>query len=86
LFAVDRADLPGRFIESLVAADDRAAVRAMLSRLRKDGPSEACEVYAEPVGRPRRLLQVAGKAAPRTQFLYVTFTSIRDDAAPGPRA
>jgi PAS domain S-box-containing protein len=86
LFALDRADLPGRFIESLVAADDRAAVRAMLSRLRKDGPSEACEVYAEPVGRPRRLLQVAGKAAPRTQFLYVTFTSIRDDAAPGPRA
>jgi PAS domain S-box-containing protein len=83
LFAVDRADLPGRSIESLVAADGRAALRSMLSRLRKDGPSEACEVYAEPAGRPRRLLQVAGKAAPRTQFLYVTFTSIRDDAASG---
>jgi PAS domain-containing protein len=83
LFAVDRADLPGRSIESLVAADGRAPLRAMLSRLRKDGPSEACEVYAEPAGWPRRLLQVAGKAAPRTQFLYVTFTSIRDDAAAG---
>jgi PAS domain S-box-containing protein len=86
LFAVDRADLPGRSIESLVAADGRAALRAMLSRLRKDGPSEACEVYAEPAGRQRHLLQVAGKAAPRTQFLYVTFTSIRDDAAPGSQA
>jgi PAS domain S-box-containing protein len=86
LFAVDRADLPGRSIDSLVAADGRAALRAMLSQLRKDGPSEACEVYAEPSGRPRRLLQVAGKAAPRTQFLYVTFTSIREDPAPAPQA
>jgi PAS domain S-box-containing protein len=86
LFAVDRADLPGRSIESLVAADGRAALRAMLGRLRKDGPSEACEVHAEPAGQHRRLLQVAGKAAPRTQFLYVTFTSIRDDAAPDPQA
>src|SRR6266481_9312250 len=83
LFAVDRADLPGRSIESLVAADGRAALRAMLSRLRKDGPTETCAVYAEPAGRPRRLLQVVGKAAPRTRFLYVTFTSIRDYAAPG---
>jgi PAS domain S-box-containing protein len=82
LFEVDRADLPGRSIESLVAADSRAALRAVLSRLRKDGPSEACEVYAEQAGVPRRLLQVVGKAAPRTRFLYVTFTSIRNDAAP----
>jgi len=83
LFALDRADLPGRSIESLVAADSRAALRAVLNRLRKDGPSEACEVYAEQTGGPRRLLQVVGKAAPRTRFLYVTFTSIRDYAAPG---
>jgi PAS domain S-box-containing protein len=82
LFEVDRADLPGRSIESLIAADSRAALRAVLSRLRKDGPSEACEVYAEQAGGPRRLLQVVGKAAPRTRFLYVTFTSIRNDAAP----
>lgn len=86
LFAVDRADLPGRSIDSLVAADSRAALRAVLNRLRKDGPSEACEVYAEQPGRPRRLLQVVGKAAPRARFLYVTFTSIRDDAAPGRQA
>ena len=86
LFAVDRADLPGRSIESLVAADSRAALRAVLNRLRKDGPSEACEVYAEQPGRPRRLLQVVAKAAPRARFLYVTFTSIRDDAAPGRQA
>ena len=81
LFAVDRADLPGRSIESLVAADSRAALRAVLGRLRKDGPSEACEVCAEQAGGPRCRLQVVGKAAPRSQFLYVTFTSIRDDAA-----
>jgi len=81
LFAVDRAELPGRSIESLVAADSRDTLRALLDRLRKNGPSETCEVYAEPAGRPRRLLQVVGKAAPRTRFLYVTFTSIRDDAA-----
>jgi PAS domain S-box-containing protein len=85
LFEVDRADLPGRSIESLVAADSRAALRAVLDRLRKDGPSAACEVYTEQPGRPRRLLQVVGKAAPRTRFLYVTFTSIRDDAAAGQR-
>ena len=82
LFEVDRADLPGRSIENLIAADSRADLRALLSRLRKDGPSEGCEVYSEPAGRPRRLLQVVGKAAPRSQFLYVTFTSIRDGAAP----
>ncbi len=82
LFAVDRADLPGRSIENLVAADSRPALRAVLDRLCKDGPSEACEVYAEQAGGPRRLLQVVGKAAPRTRFLYVTFTFIRDDAAP----
>jgi PAS domain S-box-containing protein len=86
LFAVDRAELPGRSIESLVAADSRTALRAVLERLRKNGPAETCEVYSEPAGRPRRLLQVAGKAAPRTRFLYVTFTSIRDHAAPGQRA
>jgi hypothetical protein len=56
-------------------------LRAVLDRLRKDGPSEGCEVYSERAGRPRRLLQAVGKAAPRTQFLYVTFTPIRDDAA-----
>src|SRR5260221_832345 len=83
LFAVDRADLPGRSIDSLVAADSRAALRTVLSRLRKDGPSEACEVYAEQPGRQRRLLQAVGKAAPRARFLYVTFTAIPDDAAPG---
>jgi PAS domain S-box-containing protein len=81
LFAVDRAELPGRSIESLVAADSRAALRAVLNRLRKTGPSETCEVYAEPAGRPRRLLQIVGKASPRTRFLYVTFTFIREDAA-----
>ena len=85
LFEVDRADLPGRSIESLIAADSRAHLRAVLNRLRKDGPSEGCEVYSEPAGRPRRLLQAVGKAAPRTQFLYVTFTSIRDAAAPDPQ-
>src|ERR1700693_4227223 len=79
LFAVDRAGLPGRSIESLVAADSRTALRAVLERLRKNGPTETCAVYSEQAGRPRRLLQVAGKAAPRTRFLYVTFTSIRDD-------
>jgi PAS domain S-box-containing protein len=82
LFAVDRADLPGRSIENLVAADSRPALRAVLDRLCKDGPSEGCEVYAEQPGGPRRLLQVAGKAAPRTRFLYVTFTFIREGAAP----
>jgi PAS domain S-box-containing protein len=82
LFEVDRADLPGRSIEDLIAADSRADLRAVLNRLRKDGPSEGCEVYSEPAGRPRRLLQAVGKAAPRSQFLYVTFTSIRDSAAP----
>jgi PAS domain S-box-containing protein len=86
LFEVDRADLPGRSIESLVAADSRAALRAVLDRLRKKGPSEACEVYAEQPGRPRRLLQVMGKAAPRGQFLFVTFTSIRDGRAPDQQA
>jgi PAS domain S-box-containing protein len=87
LFAVDRADLPGRSIENLVAADSRPALRAVLERLCKDGPSESCEVYAEQAGGgPRRLLQVAGKAAPRTRFLYVTFTSIRDDASPDQQA
>jgi PAS domain S-box-containing protein len=82
LFEVDRAELPGRAIESLVAADSRAALGAVLGRLRKDGPTETCEVYAEQAGRPRRLLQVVAKAAPRTRFLYVTFTSIHDSAAP----
>ncbi len=81
LFEVDRAELPGRSIESLVAADSRAALGAVLNRLRKDGPTETCAVYAEPAGRPRRLLQVVAKAAPRTRFLYVTFTSIHDSAA-----
>jgi PAS domain S-box-containing protein len=81
LFEIDRAELPGRSIESLVAADSRAALGAVLNRLRKDGPSEACEVYAEQPGRPRRLLQVVGKAAPRARFLYVTFTSIHDSKA-----
>jgi PAS domain S-box-containing protein len=81
LFEIDRTDLPGRSIESLVAADSRASLRAVLERLCKDGPSESCEVYAEPAGGgPRRRLQVAGKAAPRTRFLYVTFTFIREDA------
>jgi PAS domain S-box-containing protein len=83
LFEVDRADLPGRSIESLVAADSRAALRAALNRLRKDGPAETCQVYAEQAGRPRCLLQAVGKAAPRARFLYVTFTAIRDDTAPG---
>jgi PAS domain S-box-containing protein len=82
LFEVDRADLAGRSIESLIAADSRADLRAVLDRLRKDGPSEGCEVYSERAGRPRRLLRAVGKAAPRSQFLYVTFTFIRDDAAP----
>jgi PAS domain S-box-containing protein len=81
LFGVDRAELPGRPIESLIAADSRAALGAVLNRLRKDGPTEACEVYAEPAGGPRRLLQAVAKAAPRTRFLYVTFTSIHDSAA-----
>jgi len=80
LFEVDRADLPGRSIESLIAADSCADLRAVLNRLRKHGPSEGCEVYSEPVGRPRRLLQAVGKAAPRSQFLYVTFTPVRDSA------
>jgi hypothetical protein len=75
--------LPGRSIESLVAADSRAALRAVLNRLREDGPSEACEVCAEPAGGPRRLLQVVAKAAPRGRYLYVTFTSIHDDAPSG---
>src|SRR3979411_2109722 len=44
LFAVDRAELPGRSIESLIAADSRAALGAVLNRLRKDGPSATCEV------------------------------------------
>jgi PAS domain-containing protein len=82
LFEVDRADLPGRSIESLVAAGSRAALAAVLNRLRRDGPLETCEVYAEQTGRPPRLLQVAGKASPRSRFLYVTFTSIRDSTAP----
>jgi len=82
LFEVDRADLPGRSVESLVAADSRANLRAVLSGLRKDGPVETCEVYAEATGRPRRRLQVTGKAAPQARFLYVTFTSIREDTAP----
>jgi PAS domain S-box-containing protein len=82
LFAVDRAELPGRSIESFVAADSRAALGAVLNRLRKDGPSETCEVYAEQAGRPRRRLQVVGRASPRTRFLYVTFTSIHDGTAP----
>jgi PAS domain S-box-containing protein len=82
LFEVDRAELPGRSLESLVAADSRAALRAVLSRLRKNGPTETCEVYAGPAGRPRRRLQVMGRAAPQTRFLYVTFTSIRDDVSP----
>jgi PAS domain S-box-containing protein len=81
LFEIDRAELPGRSIESLVAADSRAALGAVLNRLRKDGPSEACEVYAEQPGRPRRLLQVVGKAAPQARFLYVTFTCIHDSKA-----
>jgi PAS domain S-box-containing protein len=81
LFGVDRAELTGRAIESLVAADSRAALSAVLNRLRKDGPTEACEVYAEPAGRPRRRLQAVAKAAPRTRFVYVTFTSIHDSAA-----
>jgi PAS domain S-box-containing protein len=83
LFEVDRAALPGRSLESLVAADSRAALRAVLDRLRNDGSSETCEVYAEQVGRLPRLLQVVGKAAPRTRFLYVTFTAINDSAARG---
>jgi PAS domain S-box-containing protein len=88
LFDHDRADLPGRSLESLVAPDSRGALRAVLNRLcadgrlRTEGPPENCEVYAEPAGRPRRLLQVAGNAAPRGQYLYVTFTSIRDPIAP----
>ncbi len=88
LFDLDRADLPGRSLEGLVAPDSRGALRAVLNRLstggrlHTDGPPEICEVYAEPAGQPRRLLQVAGKAAPRAQYLYVTFTSIRDHAAP----
>ena len=87
MFEVDRADLPGRSIENLVAADSRADLRAVLNRLRRDGPSEGCEVYSEPAGRrPRRLLQAVGKAAPRSPFLYVTFTSIRDSAAPDRQA
>jgi PAS domain S-box-containing protein len=81
LFEVDRSALPGRSIESLVAADSRAALRAVLNRLRKEGPSETCEVYSEPAGRAPRLLQVVGKAAPRTRFLYVTFTAIHDNTA-----
>jgi PAS domain S-box-containing protein len=83
LFEVDRAALPGRSLESLVAADSRAALRAVLDGLRNDGSSETCEVYAEHVGRVPRLLQVVGKAAPRTRFLYVTFTAINDSAARG---
>src|SRR5579859_2381966 len=79
LFEVDRAELPGRSIESFIAADSRAVLRSVLDRLRKNGSSsEACTVYAEQPGRPRRLLQVTGKAAPRGQFLYVTFASIRE--------
>ena len=80
LFGIDRAELPDRTIESLVAADSRAALGAVLDRLRKDGPSETCEVCAAQAGQPRRLLVVA-KAAPRTRFLYVTFTPIHDGAA-----
>jgi PAS domain S-box-containing protein len=82
LFEVDRAELTGRSLESLVAADSRAALRAVLSRLRKNGPTETCEVYAERSGQPRRRLQVMGRAAPQTRFLFVTFTSIRDDVSP----
>ena len=81
LFEVDRAELPGRSLESLVSADSRAALRAVLSRLRKNGPTETCEVYAEQSGQPRRRLQVMGRAAPQTRFLFVTFTSIRDDVS-----
>jgi PAS domain S-box-containing protein len=86
LFQVDRAELPGRAIENLVAAESRAALRAVLDRLRKNGPSEACEVYAEQAGRPRRLLQVVGRAAPRTRFVYVTFTVIHDRTTQDPPA
>ena len=86
LFAVDRADLPGRSIEGLVAVVSRADLRAVLNRVRKDGPSETCEVYAEQPGRPRRRLQVVAKAAPRAQSLYVTCTPLREDKAPAPQA
>jgi PAS domain S-box-containing protein len=74
LFEVDRGALPGRSVESLVAADSRTALRAVLARLTRGGPSETCEVYAEQAGRAPRLLQVVGKAAHRTRFIYVTFT------------
>jgi PAS domain S-box-containing protein len=86
LFQVDRAELPGRAIENLVAAESRDALRAVLNRLRKNGPSETCEVCAEQAGRPRRLFQVVGRASPRTRFVYVTFTVIHDRTTQDPPA
>src|SRR5258708_30199795 len=70
LFAVDRADLPGRSIENPVAADSRPALRAVLDRLCKDGPSEACGVYAGEAGGTRRLPEGVWKMATRNALTH----------------
>jgi PAS domain-containing protein len=77
LVAVNRAELPGRPLESLVAADGRAALRALLAGLRNGDLDGTCEVSTETATGPRRM-QVVGNAAPGTRFFNVTLTPIPD--------
>jgi PAS domain S-box-containing protein len=80
LLGVNRAELPGRPLESLLAADGRAALRAVLTGLRNGDFDGTCEVSIETAAGPRRM-QVVGNAAPRTRFFNVTLTPIPDRSA-----
>src|ERR1700731_2473027 len=76
LFEIEKSELSGRPVESLVSPESRLTLRALLDGLRPDRAA-TCEVHAKRGGLTRRLQAVA-KASPRSRCVYLTFADISD--------
>ena len=80
LFEIEKSEMSGQPVESLVAPESRLALRALFKELR-DGRRATCEVHAKR-GGPARRLQAVAKASPRLRYVYLAFTDVSDREPP----
>jgi PAS domain S-box-containing protein len=76
LFLHERSELPGVPVETLVAAESRGALRALLRRLRAGDPDARCLVHLDPGAGEPRVLLASAKASSRERCVYVCLTDI----------
>ena len=82
MLRMDRDDLGGRSIDSLVAPDSRASVLALVKQAHVNGQCHSCRAQAA-VATRSGWLQVVTSTAPGGQSSLVVITDLIDTNAPG---